>query len=134
MVQPYLEHGGWGLPYGEWCAMFACWCANQAGAGFDRNSGASAQVTALFNFICKTGSYDITFQTDPRPGDFIFFRWDNLETNLPHVGVITAYNRATKEVTYVDGNNGRVVKERTCKWESGTKVGSQYVYGYGRPA
>ena len=130
----------WGLPYDAWCAMFACWCANQAGAGFERGSGASAQVTALFNYICKTGSYDITFQTDPRPGDFLFFKDADPTKRLPHVAIVTAYDSATRTVTYVGGNQylnascNSAVTLGTCKWESGAKVGKQYVYGYGRPA
>ena len=53
---------------------------------------------------------------------------------MPHVGIVTAYDSATKTVTYVDGNSNDAVQIGTCKWKSGAKVGSQYVYGYGRPA
>ena len=135
----------WGsdYTYSHWCAMFACWCADQAGAGLNvAFNKSSARVINLFNFICKTGSYDTTFQTEPRPGDFIFFRNGDATLTLPHVAVITAYDSATKEITYVGGNQylnasyNSAVTVGYCKWEYGAKPRGEnlYVYGYGRPA
>lgn len=43
---------------------------------------------------------------DPIPGDILFFDWDHIDEPLPldHVGIVTAYDPATKKITYVNGN------------------------------
>ncbi len=136
----------WGTDYtySDWCCMFACWCADQAGAGVNvAFNKSSARVINLFNFINKNGFCDTTFQTEPKAGDFIFFRNGNATVTLPHVGIIVAYDSATKEITYVGGNQyldatcNSAVTVRYCKWEAGAvpkgEVGL-YIYGYGRPA
>ena len=136
----------WGTDYtySDWCAMFACWCADQAGAGVNvAFNTSSARVINLFNFISKHGSSDTTFQTEPRPGDFIFFKNGNANLTLPHVAVIVDYNSATKEITYVGGNQylnascNSAVTVGYCKWEYGAIPKGEknlYVYGYARPA
>ena len=124
--------------------MFACWCADQAGAGVNKAfNTSSARVINLFNFINKNGFCDTTFQTEPRKGDFIFFKNGNATVTLPHVGIIVDYNSATKEITYVGGNQyldascNSAVTVKYCKWENGAIPKGEvnlYVYGYGRPA
>ena len=127
----------------DWCAMFACWCADQAGAGlYKAFNKSSARVIELFNYVKNNGFCDTTFQTEPRPGDFIFFKNGNATLTLPHVAVIVGYNRDTREITYVGGNQWlnnscrSAVTLGTCKWEAGAKPKGEklYVYGYGRPA
>lgn len=135
----------WGANYtnSDWCAMFACWCADQAGAGlYEAFNKSSAQVISLFNYISETGFCDTTFQTEPRPGDFIFFKNNNTTLTLPHVAIVVFYDPQTKEITYVGGNQWlnnscrSAVTLGSCKWQAGAKPKGEklYVYGYGRPA
>lgn len=125
----------WGTDYtyAAWCAMFACWCANKAGAGFgvayDKNS---ALTSNCLNYLRKNGSANTTFTKNPQPGDFIFFGTSG--GSVQHVAVVTAYNSSTKKVTFVGGNqSGGYVTQGTCTWSKGSMYGSQYVLGYGRP-
>lgn len=123
---------GWGdYTYLGWCAMFANWCAYQAGAGMDISySKYSAIVGNHFKFLRENGSVDRSFDTTPLPGDFIYFgRGDSFE----HVAVVVGYDSETNKVTFVGGNQGDAVTQGTVVWSGSTKWGSQYVLGYGRP-
>lgn len=124
----------WGVDYTKspWCGMFACWCANQAGVGlnvaYDKNS---AGVSYLLNWIKNNASYDLSFSSYPQIGDYIFF--GDSAGNPGHVAIVTGYNSNTRTVSFVGGNQGGAVTSETCSWTNGSKWGSQYVLGYGRP-
>lgn len=128
----------WGVDYTSlnWCAMFACWCANQAGAGlnvaYDKNS---ALVSNLSSFYQKKGQYTkVGSASVPKAGDFLFF--EPLSGSSGHVGIVTGYNSTTKVISFVSGNSGLYpgqVKTGTVKWKKGEKYGSQQVLGFGRP-
>lgn len=125
---------GWGDYTGQpWCAMFACWCAAQAGAGlnqaFDRESAAAQRMMQWYQ---KNATYDGAFLTEPRRGDFIFF--GNSDGEAGHVAIVTGYAPSTGKVTFVGGNqNGGMVTQGSCTWSADSKYGTQWVLGYGRP-
>ncbi len=122
----------WGVDYTNlaWCAMFACWCANQAGAGYnvayDKNG---AQVTSLLSWLKNNATADTSFSTTPVAGDFIFFE----NGSSHHVAIVIEYDSSTNKVTFVGGNQSNKVTKSTVTWSSSAKWGSQYVVGYGRP-
>lgn len=120
--------------YGSWCAMFACWCMGQAGVPMgSAYDSYSAEVMKLYN-LCKTnGLVDTTHSTDPQPGDLLFFSNKYSVKSLTHVAVVIAYDKTTKRVTYVGGNEtisrGTYgVKQSTLTWRNGSKA-----VAYGRP-
>jgi len=124
----------WGVDYtcSGWCSMFACWCANKAGAGlnvaYDKN-GASPSL--LLSWLKSNASADTSFSTAPKVGDFIFFGSGG---SAEHVAVVTGYNSSTKVVSFVGGNQGNgVVSASTCQWSSSYNWGGQHPIGYGRP-
>ncbi|MGM9599440.1 MAG: dockerin type I domain-containing protein [Faecousia sp.] len=148
----YHEDGNGGTAYGAWwtgvtnwdvdytnlgwCAMFACWCANQAGAGLNiayDKTGAGPEN--LFNWLKNNAFYDDSFSSTPKAGDFIFFGPKN--GTREHVAVITGYNASTNVISFVGGNQGTgEVKQSTCQWNSSyiwDKDKGYYVRGYGRP-
>lgn len=127
----------WGYDYSRlsWCAMFACWCAYQAGAGMDvayNINGAKASM--LFEWQKENATYNSDFTVDPQVGDFMYF---GREDRIPdHVAIVTAYDKETKTVYMVGGNQGNgdgQVTTTTCPWYPGAKRGSKYVLGFGRP-
>lgn len=123
---------GWGdYTYLGWCAMFANWCAYQAGVGMDISYNKySAIVGNHFKFVRDNGFADRSFDTAPQPGDFIYFGHGD---SFGHVAVVTGYDAATNKVTFVGGNQGDAVTQGTVVWSGSTKWGSQYVLGYSRP-
>lgn len=125
----------WGVDYSvlPWCAMFACWCAYQAGAGlglaYDRN-GASCEL--LLTWLKGHALANTDFTREPRVGDFVFF--DNGDGgDADHVAVVTDFDSASGIISFVGGNQSDAVTRGQVKWESGGKVGSQLVIGWGRP-
>ena len=119
-----------GTVYG-WCAMFACWCANQAGAGanitYDKNS---AKVSNFVNYLKNNGKVETSFASNPRPGDFIFFGNNG---SASHVAIVIEYDSSTNVVTFIGGNQSNKVKKTTATWSKNGLYGKQYVMGYARP-
>lgn len=84
-VKGYTRYGDWyGIPYGDWCAMFCSFCLDYAGVkDFPTESDCERWIKALsFNeknpenpvYYRKAGRYE------PKPGDLIFFDWDSYRT------------------------------------------------------
>jgi len=124
----------WGdYTYSGWCAMFACWCANQIGVGmnigYDKNC---AVVQNLRNFLKNNGTVSSSFSTKPKPGDYIFFGYKG-NSSASHVAIVVDYNAETNIVTFVGGNQSNKVKQSTITWSSSGKYGSQIIFGIGRP-
>ena len=123
----------WGVDYtySAWCAMFACWCAYQAGAGlYVAYNEYGAGANYLFDFQKAYCTSDTSFYTEPRPGDFIYFGNNGY---AEHVGVITSYDASNRIVYFVSGNDENTVKASSTPWYSGAYWGTQIVLGYGRP-
>lgn len=117
--------------YAGWCAIFACWCAYQAGAGmnfsYDINS---AYPAYLMNWLRQNAWVDTTFSTVPVPGDFIFFGYGDYPE---HVAVVVEYDPESNIVTFVGGNQSDSVSKQTILWSRRGMYGDQNVVGYGRP-
>ena len=129
--QPYWSWYGFGS-HVEWCACFVSWCANECGY---IDTGVIPKFAG-----CVTGSQwfkdrglwqDNSYE--PRPGDLIFFDWDDPggysgpQDGIPdHVGIV---ERVENGVVYtVEGNSGD-----RCR-EAHYSVGYYEIYGYGTPA
>ncbi len=118
--------------YAGWCAMFACWCANQAGAGMNISYDKScALVQNLMNYLDKNGTVKTSFSATPQAGDFIFFGYSS--GSASHVAIVTDYNAKTNVVTFVGGNQSNKVKKCTIDWSKSGRYGSQRIVGFGRP-
>ncbi|MDE7171438.1 MAG: CHAP domain-containing protein [Oscillospiraceae bacterium] len=129
--QPYWSWYGFGSRV-DWCAIFVSWCANECGY-------IDAGVIPKFAG-CITGSQwfkdrglwqDRNYE--PRPGDLVFFDWDNpggfsgpQDGLCDHVGIV---EKVENGVVYtVEGNSGD-----KCR-EAHYPVGHYEIYGYGTPA
>ena len=98
-ISGYTRYGDWaGMPYEEWCAMFACFCLHYAGIGekdFPYASNCQRWINQLKNYT-------------PKVGDLAFFDWQN-DNDSDHVGIIFAldYNDdgEVKGVRTIEGNS-----------------------------
>lgn len=128
--QPYWSWYGFNSRV-EWCACFVSWCANECGyidAGVIPKFAGCVTGSQWFKDrgLWQDNSYN------PRPGDIIFFDWDNKGSSGPqdgesdHVGIV---EKVENGIIYtVEGNSGD-----TCKQNS-YSIGSSVIYGYGCPA
>ena len=115
----------------EWCACFVSWCANECGyidAGVIPKFAGCVSGAQWFKDrgLWQDNSYE------PRPGDIIFFDWDNKASSGPqdglsdHVGIV---EKVENGIVYtVEGNSSD-----TCR-ENHYSIGYYEIYGYGTPA
>lgn len=109
----------------EWCACFVSWCANECGyieAGvIPKFAACASQGVPWFQErgLWQDNSYE------PRPGDIIFFDWDDggQDGSSDHVGIVE-----NGRVYTIEGNSGD-----SCRQNS-YPIGYYEIYGYGTPA
>ena len=112
----------------EWCACFVSWCANECGYienGIIPKFAGCIQGSDWFKVrgLWQDNSYE------PRPGDIIFFDWDDEsgQDGLPdHVGIVQKVEDG--RVYTVEGNSGDECRQNSYP------VGYYEIYGYGVPA
>lgn len=104
-----------------WCAIFASWCARQAGVSPERLPN-FASCTAGRNQFRRMGVWrERTSGYAPRRGDLILFDWDADPALAEHVGIVTG---ADEEYVYtVEGNSGNMVREKRYTRSSGKVLG-----------
>ena len=112
----------------EWCACFVSWCANECGyieAGvIPKFAACASQGVPWFQErgLWQDNSYE------PRPGDIIFFDWDDggQDGQSDHVGIVEKVENG--RVYTVEGNSGDSVRQNSYP------IGYYEIYGYGTPA
>ena len=112
----------------EWCACFVSWCADQCGyieAGvIPKFAACASQGVPWFQShgLWQSGSYE------PRPGDIIFFDWDDggQDGQSDHVGIVEKVENG--RVYTIEGNSGDSVRQNSYP------IGYYEIYGYGTPA
>ena len=112
----------------EWCACFVSWCANECGyidAGVvPKFAACASQGVPWFKErgLWQDNSYE------PRPGDIIFFDWDDggQDGSSDHVGIVEKVENG--RVYTVEGNSGDSVRQNSYP------IGYYEIYGYGTPA
>ena len=128
--QPYWSWYGFNSRV-EWCACFVSWCANECGyldAGVIPRTAGCISGSDWFKDrgLWQDNSYE------PRPGDIIYFDWDNKGSSGPqdgladHVGIVEKVENGL--VYTVEGNSGD-----SCR-ENRYAIGHYAIYGYGTPA
>lgn len=111
----------------EWCACFVSWCANECGyieAGvIPKFAACASQGVPWFQErgLWQDNSYE------PRPGDIIFFDWDDggQDGQSDHVGIVEKVENG--RVYTIEGNSGDSVRQNSYP------VGHYEVLGYGCP-
>lgn len=105
----------------DWCAIFCSWCADQCGY-------IESGTLPRFSVVGDGASWFKTRHRwagrgySPRPGDFIFFDYEQ-DGVLDHVGIVE--NCDGKVVTTIEGNSGDACKRNSYV------VGNSLIAGYG---
>lgn len=127
--QPYWSWYGFDSRV-EWCACFVSWCANECGYIDAGVIPKFAGCTGGSNWFKERGLWQENGY-EPRPGDIIFFDWDDKGDSGPqddvpdHVGIV---ERVEDGVVYtVEGNSSD-----SCRRNS-YSVGHYEIWGYGTP-
>ena len=127
--QPYWSWYGFNS-HVNWCACFVSWCANECGYIDAGVIPKFASCTVGSNWFKDRGQWQGN-SYEPRPGDLIFFDWDNKGSSGPqddvpdHVGIV---ERVENGVIYtVEGNTSDSCRQRSYS------VGHYEIWGYGCP-
>ncbi len=109
----YTRYGAWyGIPYGDWCAMFASFCLYYAGVPTSVFPE-EASVSAWRGKLSSMGLYAGAGSYTPKGGDLVFFN--------EHVGIVEGVSGS---VLYtIEGNTSNAVREKTYSISDGRIVG-----------
>ena len=112
----------------EWCATFVSAVAIKL--GYTDIIPTECSCTRMIELLKKLGAWDENDARVPRPGDIIFYDWnddgkgDN-KRNPSHVGIVE--DVTSKSITVIEGNYSEAVKRRTIA------INSKYIRGFGVP-
>ena len=126
VVNGYTRYGQWfGIPYGDWCAMFVSFCLRYAEVpNFPFHSRCNAWIEALdseeYGLYRQAGDYE------PEPGDVIFFDLDG-DKAAEHVGIVAELIEPTEtepaRLRTIEGNAGDAVRSITYEADSDLILG-----------
>ncbi len=103
----YTRYGAWyGIPYGDWCAMFASFCLHYAEVDYPYD----AYCPTWVNELNEQSLYKTPSDYVPKAGDIIFFDWEQ-DGIVDHVGLVEKLEDIN--VTTIEGNNGNCVARST---------------------
>lgn len=115
----YTRYGDWyGDPYGDWCAMFASFCLHYAEVD-PEVMPVHANCNEWIKELSKEeyGIYQSADTYEPKPGDLIFFDWDEItdinKRDADHVGIVaeTEYTDSKlTEIKTIEGNSSDCVQ------------------------
>lgn len=116
----YTRYGAWyGIPYGDWCAMFVSFCLDYAGV---EDYPLDCNCPSWINALTELEMYQSPDVYTPVPGDVIFFDWnENLVSD--HVGLVKEVDLEKGELITIEGNNGNMVAEHTYKLDDTDLLG-----------
>lgn len=104
----YTRYGAWyGVPYGDWCAMFVSFCLSYAEV---EDYPLDCYCPTWINELTEKDLYRTPSEYIPKSGDIIFFDWEQ-DGISDHVGLVEAVEDTT--VTTIEGNSGECVARNT---------------------
>ena len=107
-IKGYSRYGAWyGVPYGDWCAMFASFCIRYAGI---EGIPIDANCPNWIRQLQSVGLYHDEDDYIPQSGDLIFFDW-NGDGSSDHVGIVVEVDG--NKVKTIEGNSGDTVGYHT---------------------
>jgi len=124
--------GSWyGLPTGQWCAMFISWCADQAGAQDIIPKHAYAPSGA--GWFKAKGQWRGGISGIAR-GDVVYYDFPGLPNRISHVGIVESVN-GDGSVNTIEGNtSGMAGGSQRNGGLCARKRRKAYIVGFGRPA
>ena len=120
----YTRYGAWyGVPYGDWCAMFVSFCLDYAGV---EGVPLDCYCPTWIESFRAIDSYYSEADFIPASGDVIFFDWDG-DNISDHVGLVSEFIPATEhssaQVKTIEGNSADRVQYVTYDWSDSRIMG-----------
>ena len=127
-IKGYTRYGDWyGMPYGDWSAMFVSFCLNYAEIpqeAIPYEADCSDWIEVLQDEEYEL--YRLAGEYTPVPGDLIFFDWEE-DGTADHVGIVAEMIPATEEepakIKTIEGNVGDQVAEQEYDLDDSTILG-----------
>ena len=114
----YTRYGAWyGIPYGDWCAMFVSFCLDYAGV---EGMPLDANCPSWEAKLSELDLYRVPSEYVPKPGDIIFFDWEG-DNSSDHVGLVETIDGTN--ITTIEGNSGNRVARNTYELFDTTILG-----------
>ena len=112
----------YGIPYGDWCAMFVSFCLNYAGVPRE-SMPIESSVPRWAQILAEQGQLYSRSDRDPRPGDLMFLDGDGDEVP-EHMGIVETYG---EDLVVIEGNTSNPEDLTTVRFE-GEDFSVQAVY------
>lgn len=120
----YTKYGAWyGVPNGDWCAMFVSWCAEQCNY---ISTGICPKLSYVPDMVTWFQGKNLWFENSITPpvGAYIIFDWEQ-DGSADHVGFVEYIQDGY--VHTIEGNSSDMVRRNSYP------IGSDVILGYGIP-
>ena len=108
-LKGYTRYGAWyGLPYGDWCAMFVSFCLRYA----DIPETAVPWECGTRPWVEKLRERNLYADAEgylPKAGDIVFFDWER-DGLTDHVGLVSAVDAESGTLQTIEGNHTPAVE------------------------
>lgn len=104
-----------GSGVGPWCAYFASWVANQAGAPLGEAGQGFGSVSSVAEWGQRTGRFYTPGTQTPQPGDLIIWGGE-------HIGIVESVG-PDGSINTIEGNSSNAVSRRTYGPDGGGATG-----------
>ena len=118
----YTRYGAWyGIPYGEWCAMFVSFCIRWAGIP-DRDMPIDCNCDNWVRTLSERGMFGWAESYSPKPGDLVFYDFND-DGVADHVGIVTAVDTENGVFETIEGNRSAWVERFTLNFADAGVMG-----------
>lgn len=109
VLKGWTRYGAWyGIPYGDWCAMFVSFCLHYAGIS-DKEYPYDCGTTTWVRNLEDRGLFSEASEYSPMPGDLVFFDWEQ-DGLTDHVGLVYGVDAKDNYLLTIEGNHTRTVQ------------------------
>ena len=109
VLKGWTRYGAWyGIPYGDWCAMFVSFCLHYAGIS-DKEYPYDCGTTTWVRNLEDRGLFSLASEYSPMPGDLVFFDWEQ-DGLTDHVGLVYGVDENDNYLLTIEGNHTRTVQ------------------------
>ena len=128
----YTEYGRWfGIPDGQWCAMFVSWCAYIAGVSTSVIPKHSYTENGAAFYLSKNRAYDWAVVKagvyTPQPGDVVYFYNDKAGRTVTHIGLVEKYENGILYTIEGNASSSEFTTDGGCCCRRQYNSGSTYV-------
>lgn len=108
IIKGWTRYGAWyGIPYGDWCAMFVSFCLHYAGIT-DKEYPYDCATTTWVRSLEERELFSPAAEYSPMPGDLVFFDWEQ-DGLTDHVGLVYGVDEKDNYLLTIEGNHSRTV-------------------------